>query len=214
MSTSTPPTSASPAPTNNQSISEILTHIERLKTQLSEARRNAPAEVVADLPLFARDGSEASLSHFFGTRDDLLVIHNMGMRCSYCTLWADGFIGLWPHLNDRTAVVLVSEDAPLAADAFARGRGWPFPAASMHGTSFAKELGVETTPGHTKPGASAFHRSADGVITRTGFTEFGPGDDFCAAWPLFDLLQGGVGPWEPKFAYGRSGCCGGGCCGG
>ncbi len=196
---------------NNAEIASLQTQIDDLKKRLSEARRRADVEPIGDLALVARDGSPARLSTYFGDRDDLLVVHNMGMRCAYCTLWADGLVGFWPHLNDRTAVVLVSEDPPLAADAFARDRGWPFPIASMHGTEFAKLLGTETTAGHTRPGASGFSRTSDGSIVRTGFAEFGPGDDFCSAWPLFDLLQGGAGTWAPNFSYAARGC-GPNCC--
>jgi hypothetical protein len=42
------------------------------------------------------------------------------------------------------------------------------------------------------------HAADDGRIVRTGRAAFGPGDDYCAVWPLFDLLEGGVGKWEPK----------------
>ena len=125
-----------------------------------------------DLALLARNGSPARLSDYFGGKTDLLVIHNMGRRCPYCTLWADGFVGFWPHLQDRTAFVLVSEDEPKVLDEFARSRGWPFPVASMHGTDFAQTLGVGTEPGHTNPGASGFRRSGPtarfgGLASRT-----------------------------------------------
>jgi hypothetical protein len=107
----------------------------------------------------------------------------------------------------------VSEDEPGVLDAFAGSRGWPFPVASMHGTDFARIMfaeirGVETSPGHTCPGVSALTRDPSGAILRTGHASFGPGDEFCAAWPLFDLLRDGAGGWEPRLAYGG---CGTGC---
>lgn len=43
------------------------------------------------------------------------------------------------------------------------------------------------------PGVSALRKTEGGAIERTGRTRFGPGDDFCALWPLFDLLEGGAG---------------------
>jgi hypothetical protein len=30
---------------------------------------------------------------------------------------------------------------------------------------------------------------------------FSPGDDFCIVWPIFDLLPGGAGNWDPKYKY-------------
>lgn len=197
--------------TTTAEIAALESQIAELKKKLSEARRRAAPQAVPDLPLLRRDGAPMRLSDCFEGKPDLLVIHNMGRRCVYCTLWADGFVGLWPHLNDRAAVVLVSEDEPTVLDAFARSREWPFPVASMHGSDFANALGVGYEGTHQKPGVSAFERRSDGSIVRTGYAEFGPGDDFCAAWPMFDLLAGGSAGWEPKFAY-RSGGCGPGCC--
>jgi hypothetical protein len=51
------------------------------------------------------------------------------------------------------------------------------------------------------PGISAFHREPDGTIVRTGKDFFGPGDDYCPPWRMFDLLHGGSGNWEPKYRY-------------
>ncbi len=193
-------------------IRALVAEIDTLKRRLSEARRRAVPEVVTDLALRVADGSTWPLEAFFGHKNDLLVVHNMGRRCNYCTLWADGFAGLWHHIADRTAFVLASEDPPEVAAEFAHHRGWPFPVVSIHGTSFAKQLGVEYQPGHQEPGVSAFHRQPDGTIVRTGHSSFGPGDDFCAVWPFFDLLQGGASGWEPKFDYKPRGGCGAGCC--
>ncbi|MFO0827195.1 MAG: DUF899 family protein [Phycisphaerales bacterium] len=193
----------------NTEVRAIEAEIETLKKRLSEARRRATPELVTDLALVARNGAPTSLSKLFGGRRDLLAVHNMGRRCVYCTLWADGFTGLWPHIDDRTAFVLVSEDEPAVLDEFARSRGWTFPVASMHGTDFATALGVAYEGTHQQPGVSAFHRRDDGSIVRTGYASFGPGDDFCAVWPMFDLLAGGASEWSPKFKYG---CCGSSCC--
>lgn len=195
----------------NSDIAELEAQILDLKKKLSDARRRSPGERVPDLALVARDGSPKRLSDFFQGRADLLAVHNMGKRCVYCTLWADGFVGVWPHLNDRTAFVLVSEDDPATLDEFAHSRGWPFPVASMKGTDFAKALGVAHEDVHQQPGVSAFRRNADGTITRTGHAPFGPGDDFCSVWPLLDLLDGGAKEWAPKYSYaaGSRSCCGG-----
>lgn len=189
-------------------IAAIEARIAELKEELRAVRQRVAPQPIPDLVLSDRTGAPRRLSEWFGGKRDLLVIHNMGRRCTYCTLWADGFIGLHPHLADRAGFVLVSEDEPSVLDAFARSRGWPFPVASMHGTDFARILGVETSPGHTYPGVSALTRDPSGSILRTGHANFGPGDDFCAAWPLFELLRDGAGGWEPKLAYGG---CGAGC---
>lgn len=182
-------------------IEALEKEILRLKKMLHEARRRAARDPIPDLPLLSRNGAPIRLSDCFGGRPDLLAIHNMGSRCAYCTLWADGFIGFWQHLNDRCAFVLVSEDPPEKLDAFARSRAWPFPVVSMHGSDFANVLGVGYEGVHQQPGVTAFRRSADGSILRTGYTDFFPDDDFCSVWPLFDLLDRGADGWQPRLSY-------------
>jgi len=52
---------------------------------------------------------------------------------------------------------------------------------------------VGPSPRGIQPGVSALRRAADGALVLTGRAEFGPGDDYCAVWRLFDLLVGGAG---------------------
>lgn len=122
----------------------------------------------------------------------------MGTTCASCTLWADGFVGSLPHLTRRSAVALLTPDPPEVQRAFAASRGWPFPMASDPTRAVARALGFATEEGFSLPGVSALRRAADGPLVRTGRAEFGPGDDDCAVFPLFDLLEGGVGDWAPR----------------
>ena len=105
-----------------------------------------------------------------------MEIHNMGKGCPYCTLWADGFNGVAKHLE-------------------------AFNMASAHGTSFAKDLGFQAKDGSYRPGVSVFRKQKNGMIVRVSKAQFGPGDDFCSVWHLFDLLPRGRTGWEPKFTY-------------
>jgi predicted dithiol-disulfide oxidoreductase (DUF899 family) len=184
-------------------IVELSQQIETLKAKLSEARRRRPQEPVRDYVLLGADGVPVSLSSLFGDKKDLIVVHNMGRGCAYCTLWADGFNGVVPHLEDRAAFVVVSPDEPGVQAAFADSRGWRFRMASAAGSDFTRDMGYEDTPGDYMPGFSAFRRLADGTIVRTGRDFFGPGDDYCSPWRLFDTLDGGVGEWEPRYRYVR-----------
>ena len=72
---------------------------------------------------------------------------------------------------------------------------------SEEGSEFSSDMGFFMNGKDYWPGVSAFRRAADGTITRTGSTFFGPGDDFCAVWPLFDLLAEGDNGWEPNYRY-------------
>lgn len=168
------------------------------KSRLLEAIRSAGPERVDDWQLRALDGEPLTLSQLFGEHADLLVVHNMGKGCSYCTLWADGFRGFADHLARRCAFVLCSDDDPETTKAFATQRGWNFRCVSGADSDFARSMGYKDEQGRPYPGVSAFHRDKDGSITRVSHTPFGPGDDFCAVWPLLDLLQDGPNGWTPE----------------
>ncbi len=150
----------------------------------------------------AGSGAAVTLSQLFGTRRDLIVVHNMGRSCVYCTLWADGFSGLYHHLANRAAFVLSTPDEPEVAAAFASSRKWTFPVVSIAGTSFARDMSFANADGGVIPGISAFHKDADGRIVRSARSQqLGPGDPFCPVWPLLDLLKDGPNGWEPKYHY-------------
>jgi predicted dithiol-disulfide oxidoreductase (DUF899 family) len=187
----------------DQEIDELSRQIEALKAKLSEARRRRPKETVGNYTLLGADGVPVSLSALFGEKDDLIVVHNMGRGCAYCTVWADGFNGVVAHLEDRAAFVVVSPDEPAVQAEFAASRGWRFRMVSAAGSGFTHAMGFEDKPGDSMPGFSVFRRLPDGSIVRTGRDFFGPGDDYCSPWRLFDLLDGGVGEWGPKYRYAR-----------
>ncbi|HNB28521.1 MAG TPA: DUF899 family protein [Alphaproteobacteria bacterium] len=170
--------------------------------ELREKMRAAQAEIepqeVRDNVFSSLDGPR-QLSDLFGGRDDLILIHNMGKKCPACTLWADGFNGVYPHLADRAAFVVTSPDSPAVQQEFARSRGWRFPMFSHEGTSFAADMGYHSERGY-KPGVSVFRKDGKQIL-RVGDTRFNPFDDFAGIWHLFDMLPGGAGGWMPKLTY-------------
>lgn len=173
--------------------------IEELKKELAELKRSQPPQPVRDYAFAGQEG-DVALSSLFGDKDDLLVIHNMGRGCVYCTLWADGFNGVLPHLEDRASVVLVSPDPPEVQREFAMSRGWRFRMVSDRDREFSKDMDM-LVEGGVWPGVSGFRRQPDGSIVRIAKSYFGPGDDFCSVWPLFDHLMNGANDWEPKYRY-------------
>jgi len=170
-----------------------------LRDEIRTLQREIEPEPVTDYTLETAAGPRA-LSELFGERDDLLVIHNMGRACPYCTLWADGLNGVYDHLADRAAFVVTSPDTPEVQRDFAASRGWRFPMASHRGTSFATDMGFGNEADGWEPGVSALQRR-DGRIVRVSHTHFGPGDQFAAIWHLFDLFPEGPAGWSPKYAY-------------
>jgi predicted dithiol-disulfide oxidoreductase (DUF899 family) len=173
--------------------------IAALRRDMRQVQRQIVPEPVDDYT-FASTRGPIRLSQLFGGKRDLIVIHNMGSGCPHCTLWADGYNGLYPHLATRAAFVVTSPDSPAVQQRFARSRGWRFPMVSHQGNTFAADMGYRSREGHWRPGISAFRRTRDGVV-RVSDTGFSPGDDFCPAWHILDLFPDGAAGWEPKLRY-------------
>ncbi len=178
--------------------------LDEARQKLVKLRRRLPPEPVRDCELRNADGP-VKISEMFGDKEYLILIHNMGAGCSYCTMWADEFNGVVHHLQSRAAFVVVSPDSPRVQQDFARKRGWRFAMYSAEGTTFIKDMGFQREDegfmSGYQPGVSVLHKNEDGTIVRVAKDDFGPGDLYCGAWHLFDLLPDGWGDWGPKFDY-------------
>lgn len=168
---------------------------EKMRKTLSEVE---PAEV-RDYEFATAKGKRA-LSDLFGKRDELIMIHNMGRKCVYCTMWADGFNGVYDHLASRAAFAVSSPDAPAVQNEFAKSRNWRFPMVSHQGTSFATDMGYGSEEDGWQPGISIFRRDNDRIL-RLSDAGFHPLDDFNTVWHILDLFPEGRGAWSPKFSY-------------
>ena len=182
----------------NEKIIELEQQIAELTAELHELQKNEPGTEVSDYT-FATSGGSVTLSGLFGTHDKLLVIHNMGQGCRYCTLWADGFNGLLPHLESAMSVVLVSPDAPELQRRFAQSRGWRFQLASVENSDYAAEQTVYEGEANA-PGAVVYERH-NGDILRKNACIFGPGDLYCSMWNLLALAGQSEENWVPQFRY-------------
>lgn len=189
-----PTTSANAEP----SIEELEQQIAALTEQVNAKRREAPSHEVPDYVLSAISG-EVRLSQLFAGHESLLVIHNMGQRCRYCTLWADGINGFLPHLESVMGVALLSKDPPEVQRRFANARGWRFQLASHLGGDYIREQ--TTMQGEANmPGAVLYERRNDRIFRKNSVV-FGPGDMFCSAWNLLALAGLGGDNWTPQFSY-------------
>jgi len=181
-------------------LADYRRQITDLREKMREVQAAIEPQEVRDYE-FATPSGMVRLSALFGDKDTLFVIHNMGTGCASCTMWADGFNGVFPHLRDRAGFVVSSPDTPERQREFAAGRGWKFPMVSIQGTTFAEDMGYRTN-GNVMPGVSVFRRKGDRIM-RVGDTAFNQGDDFCGVWHLLDLIPEGAAGWQPKFSYGR-----------
>lgn len=179
-------------------LAELRREIARLRAEMRETQGNVDPEPVENY-VFATEDGTTKLSDLFGGKDTLFVIHNMGASCRYCTLWADGFNGVLPHLENRAAFVVSSPDDPAKQRKFKDSRGWNFRMVSHQGSSFAADMGYKNERGF-QPGVSVF-RKQNGRIVRVSDQGLGPYDDFCSVWHFFDMMPGGAGDWAPQYKY-------------
>lgn len=179
-------------------ITELEAQIGSLMAKLNELRKVSVGPEVNNYSFNTFDG-EVTLLDLFADKDKLLLIHNMGQGCRFCTLWADGFNGLIHHLESAMSVVLVSKDSPEIQRTFANSRGWRFRLASHGGGDYIREQTV-MEGANNMPGAVVYERDGD-QIYRKGGSVFGPGDIYCAMWSLLGLAGMGEEEWTPQYRY-------------
>lgn len=195
---------------NQETTSTVEEQLEALDKELAEKQKlrktllqQLAGRTVQDYELKGQEGT-LKLSEMFGDGTELLLVHNMGKNCPYCTLWADGFNGVAQHLDDRVAFGVVSPNPPDVQKEFAESRGWKFPMYSAEGSTFSRDLGFEIDhegKPFQLPGVSAFVKNEDGTIMLTAQDFFGPGDTYSGIWHLLELLPKGPDGWHPKISY-------------
>lgn len=181
-------------------IQKIEKQLYELTTRLNELKKENTGREVQNYAFETLDG-EVTLLDMFGEKDRLLVIHNMGQGCRYCTLWADGLNGFLPHLESAMSVVLVSKDAPTLQRTFANSREWRFRLASHGGGKYIDEQTVMDGQ-QNMPGVVVYEREGSRV-TRKNSAVFGPGDLYCSMWNLLGLAGLGEADWTPQYHYWR-----------
>ena len=144
-------------------LAEFRREIAALRDRMRALQAGVEPEEVPDYLLTGADGP-VRLSQLFGGKDTLIVIHNMGKTCPNCTMWADGFNGVLPHLENRAAFVVTSPDDPATQAEFAASRGWHFRMLSHQGSNFAADMGYRGEQGGWLPGISVFKRQGDKIL--------------------------------------------------
>ncbi len=177
-------------------LAALRSRISDLRREIREIQGALEPEQVDDHEFAGWEGP-APLSKLFEGRRDLFVVHNMGASCPNCTLWADGYNGVYRHLASRAAFVVASPDPTDIQRRLAEARGWRFPMVSDPGSAFAAKMGYVDGAGRPRPGVSAF-QLRDGGIWRVADAGSEPLDDFCIVWHLFEMLPGGAGGWRAE----------------
>ncbi|MBE4907536.1 DUF899 family protein [Bacillus luteolus] len=176
--------------TIQEQINALEQEIFQKKKQLLDLRKSVEERLVSNYEFVTSSKQQTTLLDLFGDKNELFVIHNMGRGCSYCTMWADGFNGVYHHLVAKAGFVLASPDEPSVQEDFAAERKWQFPMVSVKDNSFTEDVGFIIENQHY-PGVSTFRKDEYNNIYLHTQAFFGPGDDYCVPWHLFDLLPSG-----------------------
>src|SRR6185312_1664653 len=126
---------------NDPELKQLQREISDRREKIVEIIKKKASPLAKSYQLYDKTGKASPLSDLFGDKQDLIVIHNMGKRCVYCTMWADEINGVRQHLEDRAALVLVSPDSPEVQQEFARSRGWNFQMYSDKTKEFTTDMG-------------------------------------------------------------------------
>lgn len=167
--------------------------------KVNQLRNDTPLIEVKNYS-FQTSFGKATLNEFFGDKDKLFVIHNMGQGCRYCTLWADGFNGFLSHFESQYSFVIVSKDDPETQRRFAHQRGWRFQMASHGGGDYMKDQ-ISTPDGQSNsPGMACYIKQGDQILKKNSAV-FGPGDEFCSFWNMISLAGDSPETFTPQFDY-------------
>lgn len=156
--------------------------------KLQKLRAQVPPEEIKDYEFLSADNQSIKLSDMFDDQEFLYVVHNMGVRCSYCTLWADGLSAVYPDVKKHASFYLSSPDPLDTQRKIKEDHQWQFPMVSLNDNNFPDDLGYRNARGGYMPGISLFKKESDGTIHRINRASFGESDNFGILYHLFDLL--------------------------
>ena len=143
------------------------------------------------------------LSELFAEKKDSLIVDHLMFGpederpCKMCTMWADGYDAIAPHVSAKTNFVVVAKAPIERLRDWGRARGWRhLRLLSSSDTSFNSDFGYEDANGQN-PGLSVFKRVADDIYhfyaSQAMMTpEHNRGIDlYSPVWNLLDLLPEG-----------------------
>lgn len=130
-------------------------------------------------------------------------------QCPMCTMWADGYDGAVPHLEQNVNFGVVVAGDLLEMRQHGRNRGWRnVRILSSQGTSFKRDFGFENEEGGQTSGVSVFTLADDGTPRHfySGSALMSPehfrGMDLLSpVWNFLDLIPVGRGDFFPRLAY-------------
>lgn len=124
----------------------------RQRDELACQRRQLPWVQIEKNYEFEGANGAQTLAGLFDGRSQLAVYHFMlgpdwEQGCPSCSMAADGFDAVVPHLAQRDVTLVAVSRAPMPKiAAFQKRMGWRFPWVSSHGNTFNRDFQVSFTP--------------------------------------------------------------------
>jgi predicted dithiol-disulfide oxidoreductase (DUF899 family) len=151
---------------------------------LARQRQELPWVTIEKEYVFETDNGKKTLPELFDGRSQLLVYHFMfgfGFRvdeknpgCTGCSLVADHFDGVVPHLNGHDVTLVAESIAPLRKlHPYKERMGWKFPWVSSLPSDFKYDFGAAFTDAQQRNGAEYNFRHVDRPVPqREGMSAF------------------------------------------
>jgi len=141
----------------------------RRSDELARQRQELPWVRVDKEYRFETDEGSASLADLFRGRSQLVMYHFMfgpdyTAGCPSCSSIADGFNGVFVHLENHDVAFTAVSRAPLAKlQAYKRRLGWTFPWASSFGGDFNADFAVGFTEKQQREGGIEYNYRREGA---------------------------------------------------
>src|SRR5262249_40935614 len=117
----------------NSKLADYRQQITAIREKMRETLAAIEPQEVQDYEFTNSEGTVRRPNIWCHNVDPILV-QKMGVSCSYCTIWADGYNGINPHVVTREGFAVSSPDRPGVQHKFAASRGWKFPMVSHAGS--------------------------------------------------------------------------------
>ncbi len=170
----------------NHEIQNLETQIYEQCQRLNELKRQFVWTDFPDIKVYTLDG-EKRLSELFGDKKRMLMIHNMGSGCPYCTMWADSIQGYLSYLQKEHTILLINRETPEKQSQVAQLRGWKFTMISDPKSEISKACGFyseqEEKP-MLEPGYTPLMLGNDSQLLCGPSATFGPGDLYMGYWHM------------------------------
>jgi predicted dithiol-disulfide oxidoreductase (DUF899 family) len=130
--------------------------------------REGPADLSRNDPA---DFREVRLSELFDDGHDQLIVDHLmfaaddDVPCIMCSMWADGYSAIAPHIRRQANFVIVAKAEIGKLRRWARDRRWDrIRLLSSHDNTLNRDMRMEREDGSQEAGISVFTRDASGTI--------------------------------------------------